>query len=124
MKTLQQCTESGLPFSQFLKIGDEVDESIFDYFLCVLPPVTWTKDCLQMGEPYNHNEQGKPQYLTLEKVGDNWTYTGIKPRPVKVVEPVISAGPSRSTRRQIRLNKAARSYAKNFKSGKTGVRYN
>jgi hypothetical protein len=36
----------------------------------------------------------------------------------------ISAGPNRSTRRQIRLNKAGRSYAKNFKSGKTGVRYN
>lgn len=80
MKTLQQCTESKLSFSQFLNIGDKVDESIVDYFIEVLPPVTMNNKCVQMGEPYNHNSEGKPQFLTLEKITGNWTYAGIKPK--------------------------------------------
>lgn len=125
MKTAQQCYESKLPYSQFLQVGDEVDESITDYFIEVLPPATWTNTIIQMGEPYNHNSEGFPQYLTLEKSDGVWRYAGIKPKPRKETkqEP-ISAGPSRSTRKQIRLNKACRSYGKNFRSGKTGVRYN
>lgn len=79
MKTYKEWIESKLPASQFLSVGDEVCNEIFEYFLEVLPPITWTKDCLQMGEPYNHNEKGQSQYLTLEKINEKWTYTGIKP---------------------------------------------
>lgn len=126
MKTMQQCNDSKLPFSQFLQVGDKVDDEIMEYFLCVLPPETWTKEMIQMGEPYDHNSEGRPRFLTIVNLGDGWEYAGIKCKPRKEIpkqEP-ISAGPSRSTRRQIRLNKAGRSYARNFKSGKTGVRYN
>jgi hypothetical protein len=80
MKTLQQCTEAKLPFSKFLQIGDKVDESITDYFIEALPPITMNSVCIQMGEPYNHNPQGQAQYLTLEKIKGEWTYTGINPK--------------------------------------------
>ena len=81
MKTIQQCTKSKLPFSQFLKIGDKVDESITDYFIEVLPPITWNNEMIQMGEPYDHNSEGWPRYLTLVNLGDGWEYGGIKCKP-------------------------------------------
>lgn len=85
MKTLNEWNESKICLSNFLNIGDEVDEEIAEYILCVLPPATWTKECIQMGEPYTHNNEGRAMYLTIEKkaIGDNWIYTGIKCRPQK-----------------------------------------
>lgn len=80
MKTLQQCTKAKQPLSEFLKYGDNVDQSIVDYFIEVLPPITMNSKCVQMGEPYNHNALGQPQYLTLENFNNVWIYTGIKPK--------------------------------------------
>ena len=84
MKTLAQWEAQGLSLSRFLSIGDEIDEDLKDYILCVLPPATWTKECIQMGEPYDHDWNGRARYLTIEKrsMGDNWVYTGIKPRTI------------------------------------------
>lgn len=81
MKTYKEWTDSKLPLSQFLSINDEVCGDIVEYFLCVLPPVIWSTDIIQMGEPYNHNYKGQPQFLTLEKTAKKWLYTGIKPIP-------------------------------------------
>lgn len=85
MKTLEQWENSKLCLSNFLQIGDEVDDGIKDYILCVLPPVTWTKECIQMGEAYDHADNGRARYLTIERkaMGENWIYTGIKSRPTK-----------------------------------------
>lgn len=85
MKTIEQWNESKLSLSNFLNIGDEVDEDIAEYVLCVLPPATWTKNCIQLGEPYDHDNNGRARFLTLEKkvLGDNWFYAGIKTRPQK-----------------------------------------
>lgn len=49
-------------FEHYCKPGELVDESVFDYFLNVLPPHRWDKDYLQAGEPYSfafNPEKGK-----------------------------------------------------------------
>jgi len=79
IKTLSQWNESKRDLSDFLSIGDLVSEDIADYFLSVLPPVTWTKNAIQLGEPSNFNASGKLTFLTLEKTDSVlWRYTGIK----------------------------------------------
>ena len=81
MKTYKEWNVSKLPLSQFLSIGDEVCEDIAEYFLCCLPPVTWKNNIIQMGEAYSHTSNGLPTYLTIEKSGGSWVYTGIKTTP-------------------------------------------
>lgn len=54
--------------NQYINPGDLLDESIFDYFLNVLPPHRWDRDYLQAGEPYSfafNPEKGKQ--------ADTWT---------------------------------------------------
>lgn len=80
MKTRKQWRESKKPLSEFLHVGDVVDDEMFDYFLEVLPPATWTADCLQIGEPYAHID-GRPTFSTLEKIGGQWVYMGNKHQP-------------------------------------------
>ena len=81
MKTKKQWDESSKNLFDFLQVGDEVDETIKMYFLETLPPATWTGFCIQMGEPYTHNNLNQPMFSTLEKQGGQWVYTGIKTRP-------------------------------------------
>jgi hypothetical protein len=45
-----------------------------------MPPATFNGLMVQLGEPYDHSENGRPLYLTVEKIGSNWVYTGIKTR--------------------------------------------
>ena len=61
--------------SEFLQVGDVVDEAFYDYFLNVLPPVRLTDTLLQMGEPYNVVGQ-KFTYSTLVKTEKGWMYAG------------------------------------------------
>lgn len=79
MKTFVQWQDSKLDFSRFADVGDEIDEELFMYFLGVLPPATWTDRCMQVGEPYSHNEDGET-YTTFERESNVWIYTGIKNR--------------------------------------------
>jgi hypothetical protein len=78
MKTLKQWQDSKLDLSKFLQPGDQVDDELFDYFLEVMPPACLSHTCLQIGEPVRHDEKGRPVYDTLEKIGNDWTYTGVK----------------------------------------------
>jgi hypothetical protein len=80
MKTIKLWHESKKDLSKYLQIGDTVDECIADYCINVLPPITMSYRFIQMGEAYNHNAQGKPQFLTLEKIGKYWVYIGIRPK--------------------------------------------
>lgn len=75
IKTYENWCASGLDLSQFLRIGDVVDEEMADYFIEVLPPITMTGQLVQMGEPHSHRE-GRATYSTLERVGSNWIYRG------------------------------------------------
>jgi len=59
----------------YLKVGDIVDDEMVDYFINVLPPVTFKSYLVQMGEPYSH-VNGKATYSTLYKSTEGWTYMG------------------------------------------------
>jgi len=77
LKTMKGWKDSVMRLSQYLQEGDEVDDELVDHFLGVVPPATHTRSCIQMGEPYSQNYEGHT-YLTLEKIGIRWIYTGIK----------------------------------------------
>lgn len=84
MKTYKEWVESKVCFSSFVQEGDVVDEAIVDYFIEVLPPVTMNFTMVQMGEPYDM-VGGRNRYLTLEKVKNEWVYTGKKFRGGKLL---------------------------------------
>ena len=83
MKTRIEWQRSGQDLSKFLQIGDEVGQSMYYYFLEVLPPACNSGRCLQIGEPYSHDNQGRPLFSTLTKTpGDKyWKYAGIMATP-------------------------------------------
>lgn len=81
VKTMEMWNNSGKGLSEFLNIGDTVGECILDYCIGVLPPATMNGKMVQMGEPYTHDNKGRGMYLTLERIGGEWKYTGIKIRP-------------------------------------------
>lgn len=83
-KTYKEWVDSKVCFSSFVKEGDVVDEAIVDYFVEVLPPVTMNFTMVQMGEPYDM-VGGRNRYLTLEKVKNEWVYTGKKFRGGKLL---------------------------------------
>ena len=74
---------SGLTLDKFLKINHPVDEALVMYFIEVLPPVTWSATCIQIGEPYDSDNKGRFTYSTIEKYPyfDKWIYTGNKTEP-------------------------------------------
>lgn len=61
--------------SEFLDIGDLVDEGFVDHFINTLPPATHKAKLIQLGEPYN-NVDGKDTYPTLMKTPEGWKYMG------------------------------------------------
>lgn len=61
--------------SEYLQVGNLVDEEMVKYFINVLPPVTMNGSIIQMGEPYNH-VNGKPIYHTLHRTPEGWHYDG------------------------------------------------
>ena len=83
MKTKKQWDGSGKNLTEFLEFGDKVDEEMMDYFLGVLPPQTWTANCIQLGESYSTDGQGNFTYMTIEKLDGEWTWTGCKVEPNK-----------------------------------------
>ena len=78
MKTMEEWKASKLSLEKFLRVGDKVDEKIKEYFIEVLPPASWTSDCIQMGEPYDCDEKGRDTYLTLHFKSNGWIYVGDK----------------------------------------------
>lgn len=78
MKSMETWHADRRNLSDYLQVGDEVDESIVEYMYNVLPPVTMNGLMVQMGEPHDHNEQGKALFITVEKKNGSWIYTGIK----------------------------------------------
>lgn len=76
VKTLQAWQDSKQMLSEFLTISDQIDDTLTDYVLSCVPPVTWTSEFIQMGEAYDHNKYGA-RYLTFFKDGENWQYIGL-----------------------------------------------
>lgn len=82
VKTKQTWNESGQSLTEYLEPGDRVDDTLFDYFREVLPPIHDSADCVQIGEPYDTTKDGyTARYITLHKIGGNWIYAGIFPKP-------------------------------------------
>jgi len=75
IKTYLQWSESRQVLSKFLQIGDIVDEEIEEYFLNVLPPITWNNNIIQIGEPCD-NVEGKNTYSTLKRTSEGWIWAG------------------------------------------------
>lgn len=80
LKSREGWNVDGSMLDEYLKVGDPVSITMYDYFIEVLPPKTFRSDVVQMGEAYDHDpETGKAVYPTLEKKGSRrWVYTGNK----------------------------------------------
>ena len=75
IKTYADWNGSGKDLSQFLAIGDAVDEQMYYYFLEVLPPATNLSNLIQIGEPNSH-VNNRPTFSTLKRVNGQWIYCG------------------------------------------------
>lgn len=80
MKTKKAWDVSGQQLTDFLEPGDEVDDDMVDYFLGVLPPACWTHHTIQIGEPKDHDREGRPRYITIRRQFSHspWYYAGIE----------------------------------------------
>ena len=67
--------EAKIDLGKYLQVGDEVSEDLYMYFLEVLPPATWHKDLVQIGEPVS-SVQGRATWATLCKKEGKWLYAG------------------------------------------------
>lgn len=69
--------DAKLNLSEYLHVGDVVDEPLVRYAYEVVPPVALSGLLVQMGEPYDHGGRGgRARYSTFQKVGGTWFYTG------------------------------------------------
>ncbi len=60
------------------------------HFLEVLPPASWERELIQLGEGADHRGVGgRARFETLQKHDDKWIYTGTRSRGEHVrFEPV------------------------------------
>lgn len=80
MKTFKEWT--GEKITDYLQIGDVVDNEMYNHFLNILPPITNTSYILQVGGMIDveKDENGidKPTYITFtkDKESEGWIYQG------------------------------------------------
>lgn len=72
VKTYKEWTGS---LVEYLKVGDVVDEEMYNHFLNVLPPLVNRSNFLQVSEPYDYVE-GKNTYCTFERENGVWVFKG------------------------------------------------
>ena len=75
MKRYSAWQESNKSLTDYLEIGDTVDEAFASYFLEIVFPAYFTSNVIQMGEPADHLN-GYPRYLTIAKKNGKWIYMG------------------------------------------------
>ena len=75
VKTKKGWDESKKNLTDYLNIGDEVDEKMWYYFLEVLPPIRSSR-VIQISEPYDYNDKEMFTYITLKKNDERWYYIG------------------------------------------------
>jgi len=78
IKTIKGWEDSDSDWGEYCKPGDLVEEAVYDYFLNILPPRSFTAGYLQVGEPYSHRDNPKTgiwqaTYMTFVSV-DNGLY--------------------------------------------------
>lgn len=81
IKTYEEWSKSEKPLSEFLTVGDYVDDDIVNFFLECLPPLVWTDKTIQQGEAHDLCD-GEFTYSTLlnKKDGSGWFYAGTLPK--------------------------------------------
>lgn len=64
-----------------VKIGQQIDNEVFDDLLGCVPPKYYAMGFFQVGEPYSHDwNTGKALYQTFERSdGGLYKYIGLKP---------------------------------------------
>ena len=81
-KTYKDWSKSGLHyFEDYFKPGDRVDETVVDFLINSVPPITLRGDCTQPGETFStaENTNGVYQntYITFHRTADNeWQFDG------------------------------------------------
>lgn len=79
MKTKKQWEKSDKQLHGFLKRGDEVDESLYNYLGEVVSPAFCNEVATQCGEPYKHDEDGRSYHETMIIDHGKYYYLGILP---------------------------------------------
>ena len=76
--THEEWKSSHLRLSTYLSVGDTVDEAFEIWWVSVLPPATWSKTCIQIGEAAGADERGRTTFSTLQRFEDGgpWVYMG------------------------------------------------
>jgi hypothetical protein len=88
MKTYAEWQEGNHgDLGEYLQVGDEVGEDMYWYFLEVLPPITWTLDEVQLGEPIDSDSEGHSRFSTLQRKGERWFYAGVLTTPRHRIQP-------------------------------------
>lgn len=61
-----------------IKQGQLASNDVILHLSECVPPRTFTRDLFQVGEPYDHDEDGCALYSTFKRFGnDTWQYLGI-----------------------------------------------
>lgn len=91
LKTLKGWQESGKNLLDYLKIGDEVDKELLDYFINELPPRTLNGEIVQIGGADSSDKYGRDTYITFatENPFGSWYYKG-SCLPEKIINEVRS----------------------------------
>jgi hypothetical protein len=54
-------------------------------FVGVVFPICYTSDLIQIGEPMDHEgKKGRARYMTIQREGSYWIYTGVQEAGAKV----------------------------------------
>lgn len=60
---------------EYLTVGDVVDTEMYEHFLNIMTPLTFTSTLLQVREAYDFVD-GRSVYLTFKKEDNSWVYCG------------------------------------------------
>jgi len=79
-KTKEQWDEDGKDFGDFINKGDEIDEELYDYFLCFEPPECHTYYGFLGGGFYTTNNDGEFLYdsFYISPNKERFFYRGLK----------------------------------------------
>ena len=78
MKTRKAWNRSGKELTDFLHLGDEIDEALFNYVGEVVAPAYCSHGFSQCGEPQYHKDE-TPFHMTVCCIDDRYYYLGILP---------------------------------------------
>lgn len=86
IKMLKDWQKQPCSFTDFAEAFDEIDEDLYDYFLCILPPKSIKNTCgiidsgFQVNEPYDVvycDNIGYNTYMTFGQINGKFYYLGL-----------------------------------------------